>query len=423
MPLNHILPSRFAPRGISPEDERKTITVGCRRSGPIEYSIRHIADKVAKAASHSADQDIEMVPLDEYDETQLISEYVSSSRMSNQIDYDSMDIDGVFSPINSELYNSFLVIDTNFILSHLKIIDEITKTASQFSLRIIIPIAVMKELDGLKISTKSVDSSPHDLSLEGKTIGHLARWANDWIYSKLSDLNSPVKGQTMKQKIDPTAVKDDAILDCCLFLKENYQSNLVVLLSNDKNLCMKALANQVLTVSFKKGMSAEMISRTIHEESTSLFGSPSLGSKFVEKEPSLAPRILDAKDFPTASATVYREVFSLVRSIIHHVMVAIYDEDLDLIPRYNHDKINSLEDCDRVIKDFWISVFSEYLSKINYKEGFITHEPTYGHELRLFVREWSQFLTVLYQHFLDGHQTTALKTLIKRWESMASSWT
>lgn len=415
------LPSKYAPGGISDKELLKSITVGKYHKRPIEYTIRTIEEKVDNAVNNSQnEEDIEMVPIDDYNEAILISDYINTSRSSNQIDYDSMEIDGEFSEVTAEPNTSYVVVDTNFALSHLKVLNEIKNLALEYRLKIVIPLAVMKELDGLKLSSKVVKDQAHDKSLKGQTIGHLARWANDWLFNELSDINSPVKGQKVRQRIDRTASKDDAILDCCIYFKDTYPNNLIVLLSNDKNLCLKALANDILTVSFQNSMSGKIISETIYKESVARFGSYHEPVLIEKKSPKIdySPEV---NDFTSVSTIIYNEVFTLVKSAIHHTMVSVYEDDIDLIRNYNKDSISNLRDIDRVIRQFWISVFTDYLRSTHFKDGFILDVPRNPEELKSFVGEWSAVLLCIYEKLLSREQRIALNQLIERWESMISS--
>ena len=172
----------------------------------------------------------------------------------------------------NELGNvSYLVVDTNFILSHLNIVNGLQDVANNYGLQIIIPITVMKELDGLKNSSRIANEASSE-RISNQSVGHLARWANDWIYSALAKNSSVVRGQKLRQRLDKSTTKDDAILDCCLYFKENYQKSLVVLLSNDKNFCLKALSNDILTVSYRKDMNVDIIANTIYTENLRRFG-------------------------------------------------------------------------------------------------------------------------------------------------------
>lgn len=422
------LPSRYAPGGLSPQEAKGTITTGRYKKRPIEYTIKTIEDKVELAVNHSTnEEDIEMVPMDDFNEVNVISDYVTQSRNTsddNYVNYDTMMVDGGNEDMIIEPNTSYLVLDTNFILSHLKLLHSIKQTAFKYHIRIIVPLAVMQELDGLKKSTKPIQESDqleHLHTLSYKTIGHLARWANDWIYGELADVNSVVKGQKMKQRLDRTAAKDDSILDCCLYFKQNYTRNLVVLLSNDKNLCLKALANEILTVSFKPGMTSELISQTIYEESLRSYGgNPNENrtlstdeNEYIKQQPS------STASFDEIANTIYNEIFVLTKSAIHHVMVHTYEDDLDLIQSYQPDEIYDLDDCSRVINQFWVSSFSEYLRHINFKDGFITRVPSDVGTLRSFVDEWTRLLKIIYDELLDENQIEALSKLIHRWNSMA----
>lgn len=150
----------------------------------------------------------------------------------------------------------YMVVDTNFIISHLNIIDKLASRWQYYGsmYQIVIPKQVIKELDGLKDSTK--DAQEGQLSLS-----QLSRRAIDWCYSHFQQLSPMVRGQRMSETIDNATTKDESILDCALFfkLREQGGGSMVVILSNDKNLCNQALINGLLTISYRKGMDAELI--------------------------------------------------------------------------------------------------------------------------------------------------------------------
>lgn len=282
------LPSKYAPGGISTRDSRRTLTLGRNKNKAAEYTERRISQRVNTAiADH--DGDIEMIAIDDDYEVNAISQYVRSSRDGN--DYDmywenqpsktsstkphiSDDLNHrdqlgfkmhmrLISPLTPPPATLFLVVDTNFIISHLDIVNQLLRLAPSYGLKIIIPITVMKELDGLKNSTKT------DL---GESIGKLARWANNWIYLMLAESNQSVRGQKLTEKLDSNTYQDDLILDCCLYIQKHNKKSIVVLLSNDKNFCLKALANDILTVSYRKSMSAELIATTVYSEAVERYG-------------------------------------------------------------------------------------------------------------------------------------------------------
>ncbi|KAK6198043.1 PIN domain-containing protein [Scheffersomyces amazonensis] len=403
------LPSKYAPGGISPSDEHRTVTTGTPRARkPINYTIRVIEDRIEDAVQHSqqhhhhhhqnhyqnqnqnhyqnhirrSSDDIEMVGMDDYKEVDVISEFVNYSRGSGDLVYsDSMDgIEHYSTQVEVIEGNvSYMVIDTNFILSHLNILDQMKNLAHKYGLKMIIPIAVMQELDGLKNSTRNVSESEDRIS--GKSVGHLARWANDWIFSQFAKNSTVVQGQNLRQRIDKSTLQDDAILDCCLWWKQNHPKSLVVLFSNDKNFCMKALANHILTVSFRKDMTAELIAKVIHDENVRIFGE--LKSETVHRTqviaaepPIISPAepsdewkdatksIIEFSSFSEVAFRVHYEIQTVTLSAIHHCMENEYGEDLDLLRDYDKNSIVTLYDCSQVFIRFWFTVFQACFKKL-----------------------------------------------------------
>lgn len=425
------LPSKYAPGGLSSSDQHRTITSGNKRSNkPINYTIRTIEDRVNDAFENktytldtSDDRDIEMVPMDDYNEVAAISDFVTYTRNDAATVYSSPDFPEVADPVEEGLI-SYLVLDTNFILSHLNVVDGLKKIAAIYGLRIIIPTMVMMELDGLKKSTRT--SQECDERLSGKSVGLLARWANDWIYSMLADTSPVVSGQKIHQKIDKRATQDEAILDCGLYFQKSHPSALVVLLSNDKNLCIKALANGLLIVSYRKDMTPELIAQRIHGENKR----QSNGSYKVLMEENIEMEIeVEPIDFHQCVSTIFREVQILTLSVVHHCMESVYGEDLALLRNYDHDSIRTLDDCAGVLIRFWSTVFRVHFRKLSFtpfdessgriKTPLFIHEPTNDDELKQFVDHWSTALEILYLAEMDPGQNAALKKLITRWCQMA----
>lgn len=451
------LPSKYAPEGLSSSDQKRIITVGRNRPRkPINYVIKTIEDRIDEAVKHSplhdfedkdksCEDDIEMVPMDDYNEVEIISDFVKASRDNSEILYDdSMDI--VSEPESNTLLNeqgnvSYLVIDTNFILSHLNIVDGLQKVANNYGLQIIIPITVMKELDGLKNSSRIANEDSSE-GISNQSVGHLARWANDWIYSALAKNSSVVRGQKLRQRLDKSNTKDDAILDCCLYFKENYPTSLVVLLSNDKNFCLKALSNDTLTVSYRKHMNVDIIANTIYTENLRRFGK-------IESDPLVLAQsndhikhtMFDPKvaqhesnvSFNQTSRNIFQEVQTLTLSVTHHCMKNNYGEDLDLIRNYDRNAVTSLKHCSEVIIRFWLPVFSNYFKgssvkpftetedgKKIIKQPILVDIPIDSLQLNEFIEFWSEILSILYLAEMNEQQNDALDLLIKRWKHNAS---
>lgn len=171
-----------------------------------------------------------------------------------------------------------LVVDTNFMLSELTIVDELWKLAQQYGYFIIIPDAVIHELDGLKKSTKPIqiheftgsDSKENELKskhasskLKSTTVGYSSRTSTEWIRSALARKDPYVIVQKSKQKLDQSLRGDDSILDCCLYFQDQY---LTVILSNDKNLCIRSLKEDMRTVTYVDGLTPLEIAINVSRE-------------------------------------------------------------------------------------------------------------------------------------------------------------
>mgnify|MGYP000006920654 CR=1 FL=1 len=448
------LPSRYAPEGLSEEDQLKVITLGERKPRkPIDYKLRTIDDRVQLALhTHpNTSEDIEMIPIEDGKQVDVISEYIEYLR-GNSVYEDKNEMVIEESP-EFEIVGgniSFLVLDTNFLISHLNIVDTLKNIASEYGLKLIIPVYVVQELDGLKNSNRLHNNSNGKFT--GETVSQLAIWANRWIYQALADSLAVVKGQKLSQRISKDLVKDDAIFDCCLYFKKTYPQSLVILLSNDKNLCAKALSNDVLTVSFRENMSGRLIANTIYEENVERFGklqtkvepvAPKIqnhvsseviepSNEWVEK----TQQIDELTTFEQVSEKVYNEIQMILLAALDHCMVAEYGDDLDLIQGYDKNSVTTIEDCAELIIRFWMTVFLQYFDatpgnfvpfretgkgRNSRKTPIHIYQPEDSNEFRKFVTFWTTVLTVIYDAVMDSTQQTALKWLIARWNKMADT--
>ncbi|CAH6719981.1 transcriptional protein Swt1p [[Candida] jaroonii] len=450
-----MLPSRYAPQGISYNDSRRTITVGSKPRPP-EYILTRLQQRIEE-------NDSDMMDIDYY-ETYMISDLLQNQRdQEPRESTDAMELyaaslqNGYRPPTTKSTKStmqsipstqSILIIDTNFMLSNLKMLDEINKRRDQYNFTVVIPIETIRELDGLKRSDRLVDS---------KTIGVLARWANDWIYAQLA--KGAIRGQDYKQRIDKNSTQDDSILDCCLWFKQNTES-LVILFSNDKNLCVKALSNEILTVSYKEGMDAELICSTIYEESIHRNGgnsgvnggdqgmngasdpgmnggnpgmnggNPAMNQSMNVGTPhpamtnstshieTVAPEI-NMRDHLTrqqAVDIVYNEIFILTKSVIHHCMEESFGEDLDIIRGYDPDSIRDLQDCKEILVRYWHTVFRQFVGRRKDLETLSIDI----HDMEDVLDGWKFVLKTLYQ-ILDDRQRAALVEIFERWDELIVS--
>jgi rRNA-processing protein FCF1 len=132
----------------------------------------------------------------------------------------------------------FIVLDTNILISSLTYIEELRDTSFiglGFPV-LVIPWQVLQELDILKARQCSGSSS----------LAARARRAISFLYSNFKSEHPRIRGQTALDSV-PAAFKiempDDSILQCCLQIAQ--MTNRMILLSNDKNLCNKAIVNGI----------------------------------------------------------------------------------------------------------------------------------------------------------------------------------
>ncbi|XP_072534845.1 transcriptional protein SWT1 [Salminus brasiliensis] len=161
-----------------------------------------------------------------------------------------MDVDppeeGTTLPLSQEQRQQdiFIVLDTNVLLSHLEFVKKIRSHglgALGFP-TLLVPWVVLQELDALKSGKLSQD------------VEYKARPAVHYIYSCLKNQEPRLWGQSMQQASQvsrgPGVMNnDDRVLQCCLQYQTLYPEGTLILCSNDKNLCSKALLSGVKALS------------------------------------------------------------------------------------------------------------------------------------------------------------------------------
>ncbi|KAJ3143119.1 hypothetical protein HK101_003238, partial [Irineochytrium annulatum] len=165
-----------------------------------------------------------------------------------------------------------VVVDTNYLISHLGFLSDLVPIMPE-STTMMIPAVVVRELDGLKKSEKrgkeAVGRAEDALVGDAATLGDLAKKANDFIYNCLVKSVPTFRGQKAADILlteDRGSMdSDDRILECCRFAQINLSPN-VILLSNDKNLCVKALVNSAKTVSYYKGNARDFVDEYLGPE-------------------------------------------------------------------------------------------------------------------------------------------------------------
>ncbi|XP_077441023.1 transcriptional protein SWT1 [Vanacampus margaritifer] len=146
-----------------------------------------------------------------------------------------------------------LVLDTNILLSHLDYVKKMEhRGLGALGLPIVlIPWVVLQELDSLK-KGKGLKNS----------VASLACPAISYIYNSLKRRERHLWGQSMQQAAQSNNSlmaenNDDKVLQCCLQYQSLYPSSALILCTNDKNLCSKAVLSGVKALS-KNDLEAEV---------------------------------------------------------------------------------------------------------------------------------------------------------------------
>ncbi|XP_042603203.1 transcriptional protein SWT1-like isoform X2 [Cyprinus carpio] len=159
-----------------------------------------------------------------------------------------MDIDpteeGAGTMLNQHKQALLIVLDTNVLLSHLEFVKKIRShgLGGLGFPTLLIPWVVLQELDYLKSGKLS------------SKVEYKARPAVHYIYSCLKNQEPRLVGQSMQQASQavggPGVVNnDDRVLECCLQYQALYPEGALVLCTDDKNLCSKALLSGVKALS------------------------------------------------------------------------------------------------------------------------------------------------------------------------------
>ncbi|XP_073333410.1 transcriptional protein SWT1 [Pagrus major] len=151
-----------------------------------------------------------------------------------------------------------LVLDTNILLSHLDYVKKIRSHGlgvMGFPV-VLIPWVVLQEMDSLK----------RGKGLSG-SVAHLAIPAISYIYNSLKSRAPHLWGQSMQQAANSSnglsaENNDDRVLQCCLQYQSLYPECALILCTNDKNLCSKALLSGVKALS-KNDLEVE-VGRSTH---------------------------------------------------------------------------------------------------------------------------------------------------------------
>ncbi|KAJ8277975.1 hypothetical protein GJAV_G00082320 [Gymnothorax javanicus] len=211
--------------------------------------VKNQSSRVPSKSTETYDGDLEMQLIAELHQARS-QKLLEVSVVDSYGELTSMDIDppeevSSFSISKGHIHQDLLIVlDTNILLSHL---DFVKKMRSQglgavgFPV-ILIPWVVMQELDSLKDGRLS------------SHVEHKARPAVHYIYTTLKSQEPRLWGQSMQQASQricglDAENNDDRVLHCCLQYQGLYPGAALILCTNDKNLCSKALLSGVKALS------------------------------------------------------------------------------------------------------------------------------------------------------------------------------
>ncbi|BGO99246.1 PIN domain-domain containing protein [Rhodotorula toruloides] len=175
------------------------------------------------------------------------------------------ELDGSWAPEEGPV----AVVDTNILVSHLALLREFVELAARLppSSRpvLLIPHIVLLELDGLKTSSRSTDTySNNGSSARARSsISTLARSATNWLLSELSGSrdNGVVRGQGKAETLLSLDERgktfgennDSLVLDAALYQREQRSAIRVLLLTDDRNLQLRATVEHIEAFGIEAG--------------------------------------------------------------------------------------------------------------------------------------------------------------------------
>uniref|UniRef100_A0A671PEJ6 Transcriptional protein SWT1 n=1 Tax=Sinocyclocheilus anshuiensis TaxID=1608454 RepID=A0A671PEJ6_9TELE len=276
-----------------------------------------------------------------------------------------MDIDppeeGAGTMLNQHKHGLLIVLDTNVLLSHLEFVKKIRShgLGGLGFPTLLIPWVVLQELDYLK-------SGKLSSKVEDK-----ARPAVHYIYSCLKNQEPRLVGQSMQQASQavggPGVVNnDDRVLECCLQYQALYPEGALVLCTNDKNLCSKALLSGVKALS-----KADLVQEVEGTRSTLL--------NYIHAQPAVPPpaRLVEKEEegsqknrrSDAAEERQLSECVSLLESCLQGALSEVLEEEMKAAygelwteivyvkPTWN------LEGLLKCFKKHWIAVFGSIIKR------------------------------------------------------------
>lgn len=407
--------------------------------------------QIRKSPPEDLDEDVEMVDVNDPAVLDAINAVVAENkthaptpnryRAENEVPTDFVRPASPIKLTPSSGLKPFLVLDTNFLISHLPLLEEVQELHPQYGHTIVVPWIVIQELDGLKESKKISTYTIGYEKVQRSSVSHLARRATNWIYKQLAANSTAVVGQKLTEINDLNLNGDDAILDCCRYFQER-RNALTVILSNDKNLCTKSLIHGVRIISFAKDVTARRIVEivkaeadgSVHEQPPSApehfedgGGAMDIDDDIMDDAPPQHPppkqhqeqhqeqkAPTNDRDDPVAKVLTKAEDTFLtnIKTCIDKHMHQAYDGDGELeYFGYTKDSVNMLEDSIDVIKKFKIAVFGNMIpGQVISKASKAPPIPITKEDLLEFIDSWGAFWIYLSK---DAQKTQKVQQIVE----------
>lgn len=370
-----------------------TLTQESRWSEPPEFEGERSdgvnADERMECERWGADEGVEMdVDLNAEEELCMLSE-ISHTRgriMFSTAPSTSLQLPPLsLAPCYTE--KLYLVLDTNVLLSHLSFLVELKDFAIKGVGRpiLVIPWIVMQELDALKTSSSKVSSK--------------AREAITFLHNCFSVGHPRVRGQTMEEvqtEMENIAIEnnDDRILHCCLLYQHKVAAHggLVVLFSNDTQLCSKAMVNRVRALNRKtllpelRVLCRSTVQETVPNSYTHTTEFSDRMSQHIKKEENK----LLVDDLLCEGESILRESLAAVVPV---EMELAYDNlwttVISIKPPW------TLKDLLLILDKHWIAVFGQVLDRVYGQETLkklLVHNKS-RHDKNLENKEVQEFIS------------------------------
>lgn len=272
----------------------------------------------------------------------------------------------------------YIVVDTNVFLSNLKTVTELLedsgKTKSHYRPFVVVPWTVLQELDYIK------DNKSRTKSVQ---LQKSAKSAVDMLFKYFSSKHPRLKGQTAvdaaaNRKKFQVESPDDEILQSCLQIRE--LGCTVVLLSNDKNLCNKAIIHDISTYGRHESIQ-EMLSSNKYE------AEPRQPKESVKSVGNQAEKV-DSKEVEISD-----DIFCEAKAIMKNFLSIIVSKEMENLYGDNWKKYTivqppwSVTDVLKCTSKHWIAAIGDVFVKpgeslVKKLSEMFLNAPKYGQSLR-----------------------------------------